>query len=292
MEEEVYKIKAVENIVRAFMHLLPKGEAIDKLLFSLKDAREYAEQEEILSFIESRVGSIVINQLKEINEVEKISSILKEKLGSITEVSKQLCEHIIDQNNFNAEIKKLLEESRDQILIEFEDVNKKLDILLSRSEGSFTSSDKEVIASLFKSLFENFGKKLTELKYNEVLESIDSIKQLTGFKKIDEVLQLEVLSYEAEINLKLGNQQIAGKITEQIISKQIYSVRICDYLLYYVSILKDRSLVDDILSRYKSFGVEQKKIMTKEVFWQYISGNHIGVLNLLCNDDNYSSIKE
>jgi len=42
MEEEVYTIKAVENIVRAFMHLLPKGEAIDKLLFSLKDARECA----------------------------------------------------------------------------------------------------------------------------------------------------------------------------------------------------------------------------------------------------------
>lgn len=291
-EEEVYKIKAVENIVRAFIHLLPKGEAIDKLLFSLKDAREYTEQEKILSFIESRVGSIVINQLKEINEVEKINAILKEKLSSITEVSKQLCEYINEQNNFNAEIKKLIEESRDLVFIGFQDVNKKLDILLSRSEDSFTSSDTEVISSLFKALFENYGKKLSELKYKEVLESISSIKQLTGYKKIDEILQSEVLSYEAEINLKLGDQQVAHKLSEQIIGKQSYSIRICDYLLYYASVMKDRSLFDDILSRYKSLGVEQKKITMKEVFWQYMSGNHIELLTLLCNDDSYSSIKE
>ena len=60
MSEETYKAKAKENIVRGFIHLLPKGEAIDKILFSLKDARESEEIEMIYSFIETKLDKLLL----------------------------------------------------------------------------------------------------------------------------------------------------------------------------------------------------------------------------------------
>lgn len=292
MSEETYKAKAKENIVRGFIHLLPKGEAIDKILFSLKDARESEEIEMIYSFIETKLDKLLLNQLKEAKEVDNISFVLKEKLGDINEVVSQFNVYIYNQIEFNKKIKILIDESRDILLDQFKDVKDKLDVLLSINEKTISTSDKEIITSLFRSLFKSFSKKLQDLKYDDVLTSIESIKKLSGLKNVDQLLQDELSSFEAEVHLKLSEINKADEITKRIIKNNNLSLRICEYLLYYSTFKKDKKLFDDIMNNYKLMGVVKKKIIMKEVFWHYYDKNYSRVLELLCKDSSHSEINK
>ncbi|KAB2909070.1 MAG: hypothetical protein LC102_01840 [Ignavibacteriales bacterium] len=217
MSKKTFIKKVCDNIVHGLILVLPKGAAIHKLLFSVKDARESTEKEDAYQELMKKLES----------KVEQLSSI-----------------------------------------------------------------DKEMIVPLFNTLFEWIKEKKSDLEYNQILCRIESLKSLPGFKGINVVLQNELLSYEAEVNLRLGNQKVAQELSEQILSKQRYSIRICDYLLYYASIIKNKPLFEDILLKYQSLGATTEKITLKEVIWQYMSGNNKAVLNLLCQNDSYTSIKE
>ena len=104
--------------------------------------------------------------------MDNISFVLKEKLGDINEVVSQFNVYIYNQIEFNKKIKILIDESRDILLDQFKVSKDKLDVLLSINEKTISTSDKEIITSLFRSLFKSFSKKLQDLKYDDVLTSI------------------------------------------------------------------------------------------------------------------------
>jgi hypothetical protein len=64
-----FQYKAKENIVRGFINLLPKVEAIEIILFSLKDARESVEVEKTYEFIKSKLSEIKLQQRSQINHI-------------------------------------------------------------------------------------------------------------------------------------------------------------------------------------------------------------------------------
>lgn len=146
MKEIDYNYKVKENIIRGFLSLLPRGEAIEKLLFSMKDARESVEQEKTYEFILSKLTDIQIAQLVEKNDLESIISLMNNAFEDLGELVYDFASFVESQNSFNSEIKKISEGNIVLMTKEFGEVNKKLDILLNRPESQV---DKEVVSILF-----------------------------------------------------------------------------------------------------------------------------------------------
>ena len=91
---------------------------------------------------------------------------------------------------------------------------------------------------------------MKELHYDEILKSVNSIKGQEGYKNLETNLQNELISYEAEILLKSDKLKESEELTQKIIQNENYTLRICDYLLYYASVRKDERLFKKIFSKY------------------------------------------
>ena len=134
MDEDNYKLKVKENVVRAFIQFLPKGEAIEKLLFSMKDAREFSELEKTFKFIQTKLYGATIKQLEEKHNIEEIKLLLKQENVDIHELVNDYSSFINSQSSFNSEIKQLVEESNFILKKELKTINEKLDELLKRGK--------------------------------------------------------------------------------------------------------------------------------------------------------------
>lgn len=285
MEDLEYQYQVKENIVRGFVQLLPKGAAIDKILFSMKDARASGEIEQTYEFIKSKLSDIKLEQFKEINDIQKIKSLLEIELGDLNVLVSNFILFTKTQSSFNTEIKKILEENKSDIKSILQGVTE----LLSRPAVEI---DKDVLKLLFNNLFELYKVQMKEMHYDKVLENIDSIKKLKGYDNMDPTLKGELNSYAAEIHLRLGNDSLAQKLTQQILLAKIYSLKICNYLMYYATILNDKSLFDKVYSIYPQYCTDNKKVTKHLVFWDYVHKNYLSVIKKLCEDELHPTLKE
>ncbi|OGU77130.1 MAG: hypothetical protein A2W11_11275 [Ignavibacteria bacterium RBG_16_35_7] len=292
MDEDNYKLKVKENVVRAFIQFLPKGEAIEKLLFSMKDAREFSELEKTFKFIQTKLYGATIKQLEEKHNIEEIKLLLKQENVDIHELVNDYSSFINSQSSFNSEIKQLVEESNFILKKELKTINEKLDELLKRTGENPSEKDKEIIEALFKNLFDSYKNKMKELHYDEILKSVNSIKGQEGYKNLETNLQNELISYEAEILLKSDKLKESEELTQKIIQNENYTLRICDYLLYYASVRKDERLFKKIFSKYSLLNNDQKKVKFKLVLWNYLLKEYDKIYDILCTNAETLEIKD
>lgn len=283
--EELYKLNFQENVVRGFIKLFPRGEGIEKLLFSMKDARESVEVEKTFEFIKSKISDIKLQQLREIKDIDKIRSFLENEMGDVNGLISDFNLFIKDQSAFNVEIRMLLEENKSDLKSILNVVTE----LLNRPDGKI---DNEFLQLLFNNLFELYKVKTKNLEYDEILANINSIKKLDGYNNLDVILKEELNSYKAEIHIKLGNDKQAEELTQKIIISGVFSLKICSYLMYYATLKKDRLLFDRIFLLYPHYCSDNITVGKHLVFWNYVQQDFSGVLKILCKDGTQLEIKD
>jgi hypothetical protein len=286
---DVFSSRHKENIIRGLLNLLPKGQVFEKLIFSKNDSERSNLVDRSFDTIKTSLCEISLQLLKATSDSDEIKNILNNEINNNNSIFNNLIESLTELLNQNRTLAEEIKSNKEEFKTLFTKESNNIVRLLTEKDYK---KDKSILKPFIDSYLELLENKLQNLELEDIISKIRTLKRVDGFKELDFINQNELISYEAQALLILEENDTAEYLTKLILKSGEYSIRICDYLIYYSTIIADKKLFDEVLIQYKLRQRDPAKIALKNVFWYYTQNNYSEIVNILFSDFNMLQIKD